>query len=69
MILLVLIEIALLCVLVLLIRIAIRRGVARVFKNDDDFGDEIEPPRKGNGVDESVSRNHLRAVSASEEKQ
>jgi len=41
----VLVEIALLCVLVLLIRVAIRRGMARTWEDDYDFGDEIQPKR------------------------
>ncbi len=54
MILLVLIEIALLCVLVLLIRVAIRRGIVRVLNGDDDFGDEISPARVGAHTNSSV---------------
>lgn len=45
MIFLVLVEIALLCILVLLFRVAIRRGVVRVLKGDDDFGEEIQTAR------------------------
>ena len=43
MIMLILLELALLCVLVLLIRVAIRRGIARVWEDDEDLGDELHP--------------------------
>ena len=50
----ILIEIALLCVLVLLIRIAIRRGIAHVLKGDEDFGDEFQPAGAGTRTSSSV---------------
>jgi len=67
-ILLILIEIALLCVLVLLIRMAVRRGIARVFEGDDDFGDEFQPAGAGTRTNSSVEAS-IRAAPASEEKQ
>jgi hypothetical protein len=67
MVLLVLIEIALLCVLVLLIRVAIRRGIARVFEMDDDFAIESRPARAGARTNKSVGVT-IKAVSAREEK-
>lgn len=42
MIFLILVELALLCVLVLLIRVAIRRGLTRVWEDDEDFGNELQ---------------------------
>jgi len=55
----IIIEIALLCVLVLLIRIAIRRGIARVLAGDEDFGDEFQPAggadtRTSNSVEATI---------------
>jgi hypothetical protein len=67
MVLLVLIEIALLCVLVLLIRVAIRRGIARIFEMDDDFAIESRPERAGPRTNKSVGVT-IKAVSAREEK-
>jgi hypothetical protein len=43
MIMLILLELVLLCVLVLLIRVAIRRGIARVWEDDEDLGQELQP--------------------------
>jgi hypothetical protein len=67
MILLVLIEIALLCVLVLLIRVAIRRGIARVFEMDDDFAIESRPARESTRTNKSTGVT-IKVVSAREEK-
>jgi hypothetical protein len=63
----ILIEIALLCVLVLLIRIAIRRGIARVFQGDDDFGDEFQPASAGTRTSSSVEAT-IQAVAEHQEK-
>jgi hypothetical protein len=67
MILFVLVAIALLCVLVLLIRVAIRRGIARIFEMDDDFAIESRPERAGPRTNKSVGVT-IKAVSAREEK-
>ena len=63
----ILIEIALLCVLVLLIRIAIRRGIARVFRGDDDFGDEFQPVGADTRTSNSVEAT-IQAVAEHQEK-
>lgn len=67
MIFLVLIEIVLLCVLVLLIRVAIRGGIVRVLNGDDDFGDEIQPTRVGTRINNSVE-GAIKVVPATGEK-
>jgi hypothetical protein len=63
----IIIEIALLCVLVLLIRIAIRRGIARVLAGDEDFGDEFQPAGADTRTSHSVEAT-IQAVAEHQEK-